>query len=302
MNTTTQNEWFGKKLLSMMIIAGVSISGISFLILGEESESYSFSESEMTLCDNGLCVDSHTDSIPIGTYVQQHAEVGTVQVMQKTEDFSSLKLFDKGPKYEVNDITAIVYPAKDSFVREGIRNSNEGSNQVLRVMGQGETNNRALIAFNQNDLEEVTQGKSLKSATLKLFVISNDGKWSDAQAINVHALGANWEEGKGSNAPFSSLMGEQSGVTWDCSAENSDCVNWNGGVFNPTPTAVIDIDNTVNGQWIEFDVTGDIEAFLSGMENNGWIIMKENEDQSGRINFAAREAPENKPLLELTFA
>ncbi|RDJ31718.1 MAG: hypothetical protein DWQ18_05390 [Crenarchaeota archaeon] len=299
MNTTTQTEWFGKKLLSMMIIAGVSISGVSFFVL--DSGMDNVTSQDTTLCDNGLCYDSHTDSIPVGTYVQQHAEVGTVQVMQKTEDFSSLKLFNKGPKYEVDDFTATIYPAKDSFVREGIRNSNEGSNDILRVMGQGETNNRALIAFNQNDLEAVTQGKSLKSATLKLFVISNDGKWSDSQTINIHALGANWDEGKSMNAPFSSLVGEQTGVTWDCSTQ-TDCASWNGGVFNPAPTAVTNIDNSVNGQWIEFDVTGDIEAFLSGMENNGWIIMKSNEDQPGRINFAAREAQSNTPQLELTFA
>ena len=106
----------------------------------------------------------------------------------------------------------------------------------------------------------------------------------------------------GMNAPFSSLVGEQTGVTWDCSTETSDCVSWNGGVFNPVPTAVTGINNSVNGQWIEFDVTGDIEAFLSGMENNGWIIMKSNEDEPGRINFAAREAQTNTPQLELTFA
>ena len=68
--------------------------------------------------------------------------------------------------------------------------------------------------------------------------------------------------------------------------------------------ALVKIDALIKGEVVpgHHDVTGDIEAFLSGMENNGWIIMKSNEEQPGRINFAAREAQTNTPQLELTFA
>ena len=49
-------------------------------------------------------------------------------------------------------------------------------------------------------------------------------------------------------------------------------------------------------------MTGDVAAFVDGSENNGWIIMKSDEDAPGRINFAAREAQTNIPQLKITFA
>ena len=61
------------------------------------------------------------------------------------------------------------------------------------------------------------------------------------------------------------------------------------------------ISNDISGKWIEFDVTNDIKAFLNGAPNYGWIIMKNDEDSSGRINIAARESISNIPQLELIF-
>ena len=103
------------------------------------------------------------------------------------------------------------------------------------------------------------------------------------------------------NAPFGSFIGTQNGATWNCSS-SEQCVDWNGGKFSETATDSITITNEINGQWIEFDVTGDVKTFLEDAENNGWIIKKADEDSSGRINIAAREAADNKPQLELTFA
>ena len=68
-----------------------------------------------------------------------------------------------------------------------------------------------------------------------------------------------------------------------------------------TVTDSVVISNGVSGNWIEFDVTKDIEAYLNGAPNYGWIIMKNDEDASGRINIAARETQTNTPQLELIF-
>ncbi len=141
----------------------------------------------------------------------------------------------------------------------------------------------------------------LESATLKVFVVSNDGKWTDGQTISIHELSSAWAEGNGINAPFGSFVGTQKGVNWNCS-DGTECTDWNGGSYDQIPTDAVQITNQVDGMWIEFDVTGDIEAFVDGSENNGWIIMKSDEDSPGRINFAAREAQSNVPQLELTFA
>jgi len=304
MKQVTQDVLAGKRLLCLLVISGLSISGISFFMLGDGffNSATTLTNEFETLCDEGLCYNIATNTIPVGTFVQQSAELDADTVTQNNEDFSSFSI----PKttlqdYEISDGVATLFASKDSFLREGIKESNEGANEVLRIMGTGPINNRALIAFDQGQIETVLDGKSLESATLKIFVVSNDGKWSDGQTISIHSLTTQWIEGNGINAPFGNFIGTQKGVNWNCT-DGTNCTNWDGGSYDLTPTNSVQITNEVDGLWIEFDVTGDIEAFVDDSENNGWIIMKSDEDSPGRINFAAREAQSNIPQLELTFA
>lgn len=301
---TVQTDWAGKRLLSMMIIAGLSISGISFFMLGDGFTTSTMSNAELTmLCNNGLCYNPLTQTIPVGSFVQQEANInpdGTP--IQNTESFTNLKLQKETViNYELSESKAVLFAAKDSFLRESIKDVNEGGNDILRVMGTGPTNNRALVAFDQNDLQEILADKTLASAKLRLFIVSNDGQWTNDQGLNLHRVDAAWDEGMAVNAPFGNFVGTQNGATWNCSS-SAECVDWSGGKFVETLTDSVTITNDINGQWIEFDVTGDVQSFLVDAENNGWIVMKADEDSSGRINFAAREANDNKPQLELTFA
>jgi len=302
----SDNELLSKKFISLLIVSGILISTVTFVGLADnfgDSESKFSKENFRTLCDNGLCITNPTDIIPVETFVQQNEEPNSGMIVQKNEEFPSLNQRNTiESDYILTDNTAVLYAAKDSFIREGVKNSNEGSNEILRVMGTGPTNNRAIIAFDQNHIETVLDGKSLESATLKIFVVSNDGKWNDGQIINIHSITNEWEEGISINAPFSNLIGSQIGVNWNCSSNVEDCPNWNGGNYNEIPTDSILITNQIDEQWIEFDVIGDINSFLVGLENNGWIIMKNDEESPGRINFAAREAQSNMPQLELKFS
>lgn len=302
MEQATQDVWAGKRLLSILVISGLSISGMSIFVLGDGFETSTLAVDFETLCDDGLCYNSATDSIPVGTFVQQSADLDSSIIVQNNEDFTSFSIpKDTIQDYTISGNTATLYAAKDSFVREGIKESNEGANEVLRVMGTGPTNNRALVAFDQSQIESVLEGKSLESATLKVFVVSNDGKWTDDQTISIHQLSSQWAEGNGVNAPFGSFVGTQAGVNWNCS-DGTSCTDWNGGSYDQIPTDTVQITNDIDGVWIEFDVTGDVKAFVHGLENNGWIIMKSDEDSTGRINFAAREAQSNIPQLEIHFS
>jgi hypothetical protein len=275
---------------------------MSIFMLGDGFETSTTSYDFETLCDDGLCYNAATDSIPVGTFVQQSADLDSSIIIQNNEDFSSFSIpKDTVQDYQLTGDIATLFASKDSFLREGIKESNEGANEVLRVMGTGPTNNRALIAFDQSQIETILDGKSLESATLKIFVVSNDGKWTDDQTVSIHELTAQWAEGNGVNAPFGSFVGTQKGVNWNCS-DGTECTNWNGGSYDQIPTDTVRITNQIDGMWIEFDVTKDIEAFVDGSENNGWILMKSDEDASGRINFAAREAQSNISELELHFS
>lgn len=308
MKGTAQYELMEKKLLSLIVVAGISFSAISISMFDYEFDDIQshlqINANVQELCISDICNVATTKTETVGSFVQQGEVISSDgTVITSTEDFTGITI----PKtsiatkdYTLSGNKATLFAEKDGFIREGIKNANEGSNEILRVMGTDETNNRALIAFNQADIEAATAGKTLQSATLKLYVESTDGKWADGQLVNIHRLQSNWHEGVGINIPFDLVKNMGNGATWHCSTEINCDTKWNGGSFELNPTDSVFISNQVmESYWIKFDVTNDVQNYLSGSDNFGWIIMKSDEDASGRINFAAREAQSNTPELVL---
>jgi hypothetical protein len=69
--------------------------------------------------------------------------------------------------------------------------------------------------------------------------------------------------------------------------------------FATTPTAGVVHQNNQAG-WVEWDVTANVAAFLAGTApNNGWIVKKDQENESGRVDYSSRES-NFKPELVLT--
>jgi len=291
------SEFEGKKLLSLLLVTGFAFSGLSGFVL---SDGFGMADS---IPKTSVMVEKN--SIP--SFVQQSEVASSTAMIDTTNEvFTDIK-FDKNTvpqkDYQLYGNKATLFSEKDSFIREGIKFSNEGSNEFLRVMGAGPTNNRAVVQFSQDEIESVSESKQLESATLKLFIISNDGKWENGQHVTIHQLTTEWLEGNESNAPLADFVGIQNGVSWNCSSDGSSCVSkWNGGHYIDTPTDSVFISNHLqDGYWIKFDVTEDVNNFLLGSPNHGWIIKKSNEDSSGRINFAARESNSNVPELVMVF-
>ena len=206
---SSSDKLLDKKFLSLLIVSGVLISATTFIIMVDnfgDTESKFSKEDFKTLCDNGICVT--TDTISQSTFVQQSVEPSTGNVLQKNEEFPSINSpVTMIEDFVITENVATLYASKDSFLRESIKESNEGSNDILRVMGAGPTNNRVLIAFDQSQILTALNTKSLESATLRVFVVSNDGKWSDSKTLNIHRLTADWKEGNGINAPFGNFIG-----------------------------------------------------------------------------------------------
>ena len=295
MKQKINSEFEGKKLLSLLVITGFAFSGLSGFIL---IDGLGMTDS----IPNSAAVEKN--SVP--SFVQQ-SEVVSSSAMIGTlnEDFSDIKLVKAPQKdFELFGNKATLFSEKDSFIREGIKFSNEGSNEILRVMGSGPTNNRAIVQFSQDEIESVSEGMQLESATLKFFILSNDGKWENGQYVTIHQLTTEWSEGTQSNAPIADFVGIQKGVSWNCSSDGNNCVSkWNGGNYVDAPSDSIFVSNHVqDGYCVKFDVTKDVNNFLLGSTNNGWIIKKSNEDSSGRINFAARESNSNVPELVMVFS
>ena len=298
MKQKIHSEFEGKKLLSLLVVTGFAFSGLSGFVL---SDGFGMADS---IPKTSVMVEKN--SIP--SFVQQSEVASSTAMIDTTNEvFTDIK-FDKNTvpqkDYQLYGNKATLFSEKDSFIREGIKFSNEGSNEILRVMGSGPTNNRAVVQFSQDEIESVSESKQLESATLKLFIISNDGKWENGQHVTIHQLTTEWLEGNESNAPLADFVGIQNGVSWNCSSDGSSCVSkWNGGHYIDTPTDSVFISNHLqDGYWITFDVTEDVNNFLLGSPNHGWIIKKSNEDSSGRINFAARESNSNVPELVMVFS
>ena len=116
-----------------------------------------------------------------------------------------------------------------------------------------------------------------------------------------------WAEGIGRDGDYGraeSSRGDTPGATWNCARDantinlRQDCSGiaaWemdkpNRHPWAATPSASALIANGQTGS-IEWNVTADVQAFLSGASvNHGWILKKTVESLPGRIDFASRES------------
>jgi predicted ribosomally synthesized peptide with SipW-like signal peptide len=203
-----------------------------------------------------------------------------------------------------------IFGTKDTYLRSGAKNTNEGASPFMRIQSSG--NNRALVQFNQDDINSAVNGQTVYSAFLVLEVDGQKNNWGSGRTISIHRMTEDWEEGNGKNAELSgseSYRGDGSGATWNCAVDtninnsNPDCsLQWNGGSYIGAPTNTQIITNGIGGT-VMFDVTADVLAFLSDSQTNyGWLIRKDNEGANGYISFHSKESVSgNGPKLVLYF-
>lgn len=191
----------------------------------------------------------------------------------------------------------------DTYLRSGAPDTNEGGSSFLRLRASGD--NRALVRFDQAALQAAVGSGSLVSATLELQITENADNWgSTGRTVSAYRLTSDWAEGNGfvdQGSPPN--RGTGSGATWACavdadiSDQGKDCsgaTEWEMGKPNEPQlhpwrepaTATVLITNGLTGA-VSFDVTSDVQAFLSGSaQNSGWIVKKDLEGPSGQVQFA----------------
>ncbi|MBI1817096.1 MAG: Ig-like domain-containing protein [Deltaproteobacteria bacterium] len=186
--------------------------------------------------------------------------------------------------------TVTLAPVGDTYLRSGSANQNQGSDTILRVQQSG--NNRALVRFDQAAIATAVGSGTVASATLELYVQTNANNWgTTGRSVDALRLTADWTE---------------LGATWNCRIDSNtgnssaDCSSqWNGGSFATTATASKLHANTLTG-WVQFDVTADVRAFLTGTLNYGWVIKKTDESQNGQVDYTSRQGTAgNAPRLVL---
>lgn len=208
---------------------------------------------------------------------------------------------------------SLVLPALgDSILSLRNQHENDGANNLLtleKVQGKA---TRSAVAF---DLAN-TNLDYLSQATLVLNIDPSEGVngWGNGRTISVQTITTPWVEGNGMNFGLKNKdqePGSGSGTTWfspideDISNDSSNsAVNWNGGgiATNPPTAPAVVISNLQSGE-VLFDVTGDV---LNGADN-GWLILKDQENVGSKISFYSREGaaaagdPDLAPRLILEF-
>ena len=200
-----------------------------------------------------------------------------------------------------------VSPAADTYVRNGADNTNEGASTFMRVRSSGQ--NRALVRFDQAAIQAAVNGGTLVSAKLRMTITDNGENWGPSgRTVDAHRVTASWSEGNGwtdGNSP--SFRGTGAGATWACASDSNianqakDCsgvTEWEMGQPNQpqlhpwvqTATGTVTITSNQTGV-VEWDVTADVAAFVSGSaQNYGWLIRKTEEGQNGLVHFGTKES------------
>jgi hypothetical protein len=181
----------------------------------------------------------------------------------------------------------------DTYLKEGQPNKNQGTEGILRIRQSGQ--NRSLVQFDQNAISSFVGTRSVTSATLRVYISLNSNNWgASGRDVGVHRLTSSWTElGATWNCPDDTNTGNNSpdGVQW----EMNNVSLW---PFVSTASDIVVHTNGLVG-WIEFDVTADVQGFLSGNPNYGWLIKKTNEGQSGSVEYSSKDGA-NPPELIIT--
>ena len=170
----------------------------------------------------------------------------------------------------------------DTHMLQNQPDDTHGDLDHLYVLSRaGDKNRRALIHF---DLSSIPSGATIESATLHLRILAVNAD----RTHNVHRVTASWTE---------------AGATWN-SRDGTNAWGAAGGDYESTVTAGTSTGITVD-VWVEWDVKSDVQAFVSGTSNYGWLIKDatESADPYKYVKYYSKEetGTDKDPYLEVTY-
>jgi hypothetical protein len=176
---------------------------------------------------------------------------------------------------------------RDTWIVSDRPDQNNGTDNVLRIRGASTVTRRALVQFDLSGVV-VAASQCVTAATLKLTLTQAQ---TTSRTFGVYPLSAGWTEGTGRTG---------SGATW---RRRDGVTLWTraGGDFTGAATATTGT-GTVNGAVLQWNVTADVKAFVSGALNAGWIIKDLAETSGGEFVFASRQnnTATRRPQLAVT--
>ena len=158
----------------------------------------------------------------------------------------------------------------DATVREIVPSKNFGTSTFMTAKSKSGDHRRAFVGI---DISSIPAGSTVSSATLTLCVVESSGDGQIGSTDEVRRVTAAWGE---------------TTITWNNQASVSSTV-----------TGTITVPGT---SCVNVDVTSDVQAWVSGVANNGWRVS--NQDAGfGSVDYGTREnsSPSSRPHLEVTY-
>jgi len=165
-------------------------------------------------------------------------------------------------------------PIADSYVNQGDSNKNYGNDPELQI--RSEKNNKNKRTFIKFDFK-FPSGTNILSSNLKLYMKSAP---STSRTYEVWRVTGTWTE---------------------------NGINWNNQQAVATSVTDSIPSGTTKNVWLSWNVTSDVQSFVSGSSTNyGWMIKDSSEDSSTtyEAKFHSRESNsiELRPILEIQFS
>jgi hypothetical protein len=202
---------------------------------------------------------------------------------------------------------ALVTATADTTTRLAVPFGNDGTGPLLGVTSASVVAlERTLVRVDQTAIDAARTGRNVDKAYLEVTIAGIALGWGGG-LIDVHPMNRDWPEGTG-------LAGH--GPSWYCADDLNTTLL--GNAFNdcapadlwgmepwqllpipfsspPTDSEALFSPRTTS---VRFDVTADVQRFVQGEPNFGWLIKGREDPLSGQwVNFGSRETGTPPRLL-----
>lgn len=185
------------------------------------------------------------------------------------------------------DTTVRLNPVADVDVNKDAPGLNFGAYPDLYLSKGYEAH--PLLKF---DLAGIAPGKTVKSATLRLYFqaltinASKATKTSKSLTLNVHSVTKTWQELQ------ATWLKRLTGSSWSTP----------GGDYTSTAAATKSLaQDSVPGVWLEFDIKTLTQEWVDGVTTNNGLLLVLPTSSTEEIIFSSREAASNPPELVVTY-
>lgn len=185
------------------------------------------------------------------------------------------------------EVTVTLAPTADTDIDYDIPTTNFGSQPDLYLSKGYEAH--PLLQF---DLSGISAGRTVKSATLRLYFntlqvnAKSASKTTKNLTLNVHALTKSWKELE---------------ATWKIRLTGTNWTTQGGDYRSTSVTSMALAKNSTPGVWLEFDVTPLVQEWVDGVTANNGLILETPTSSTEELIFASREGASNPPELVVTY-